>query len=138
MLLRRITQHVRDQNWIAIVLDFVIVVAGVFVGIQVANWKDQGLRNAAVLFYTWPGIEDAIDEGSTSLYRSAFRGILPVEVQDALTQHCGDRLSYSESVGQPLPLLRLRAMNLRTSISNLTDAALGISEGLRPIVEETS
>lgn len=38
MILRRITQHVRDQNWTAIGIDFVIVVVGVFLGIQVSNW----------------------------------------------------------------------------------------------------
>ena len=40
MLLRRITKHVRDQNWFAVVLDFMIVVFGVFIGIQVANWNE--------------------------------------------------------------------------------------------------
>ena len=40
MLLRRITQHVKAQNWTAVALDFVIVVVGVFIGIQVANWND--------------------------------------------------------------------------------------------------
>ena len=40
MLLRRITEHVRDQNWFAVALDFVIVVFGVFIGIQVANWNE--------------------------------------------------------------------------------------------------
>ncbi|WP_412067263.1 hypothetical protein [Rubrivirga sp. IMCC43871] len=39
MILRRITQHVRDQNWTAIAIDFVIVVVGVFVGLQVSNWN---------------------------------------------------------------------------------------------------
>lgn len=39
MLLRRITQHVKAQNWFAVGLDFVIVVVGVFIGIQVANWN---------------------------------------------------------------------------------------------------
>ncbi len=41
MLLRRVTQHVRDQNWFAVGIDFVIVVIGVFIGIQVANWNDS-------------------------------------------------------------------------------------------------
>ncbi len=41
MILRRITQHVREQNWTAIGIDFVIVVIGVFVGIQVSNWNQQ-------------------------------------------------------------------------------------------------
>ena len=40
MILRRITQHVKDQNWFAVGLDFLIVVVGVFIGIQVANWND--------------------------------------------------------------------------------------------------
>ena len=41
MLLRRITQHVKTQNWFAVLLDFFIVVIGVFIGIQVANWNDD-------------------------------------------------------------------------------------------------
>ncbi len=41
MLLRRITQHVKDQNWFAVFVDFLIVVVGVFIGIQVANWNEQ-------------------------------------------------------------------------------------------------
>ena len=33
-------KHVKTQNWFAVVLDFVIVVFGVFIGIQVANWNE--------------------------------------------------------------------------------------------------
>ncbi|MEO1250923.1 MAG: hypothetical protein AAFW81_01095 [Pseudomonadota bacterium] len=40
MLLRRMIEHVKAQNWTAVALDFVIVVVGVFVGIQVSNWND--------------------------------------------------------------------------------------------------
>ncbi len=40
MILRRITEHVKAQNWFAVFLDFIIVVVGVFIGIQVANWND--------------------------------------------------------------------------------------------------
>lgn len=40
MLLRRVIDHVRDQNWFAVALEFVIVVVGVFIGIQVSNWND--------------------------------------------------------------------------------------------------
>ncbi len=39
MILRSITKHVKDQNWFAVFLDFLIVVVGVFVGIQVSNWN---------------------------------------------------------------------------------------------------
>jgi hypothetical protein len=37
MILRRITEHVKAQNWFAVGLDFFIVVVGVFIGIQVSN-----------------------------------------------------------------------------------------------------
>ena len=39
MILRRIAHHVREQNWTAIGIDFVIVVVGVFLGIQLGNWN---------------------------------------------------------------------------------------------------
>jgi hypothetical protein len=40
MLLRRMIDHVKNQNWTAVALDFAIVVMGVFIGIQVANWNE--------------------------------------------------------------------------------------------------
>ena len=44
MLLRSVTRHVRDQNWFAVFLDFLIVVVGVFIGIQVSNWNEDNLQ----------------------------------------------------------------------------------------------
>lgn len=41
MRLRRIAKHLQAQDWTAVALDFAIVVIGVFVGIQVANWNDD-------------------------------------------------------------------------------------------------
>lgn len=40
MFLRRMIEHVRRQHWTAIAIDFVIVVLGVFIGLQVDNWND--------------------------------------------------------------------------------------------------
>lgn len=39
MILRRLTQSLKDQNWTAIVIEFVLLVCGVFLGIQVSNWN---------------------------------------------------------------------------------------------------
>ena len=39
MLLRRITQHVKDQNWFAVGLAFFIVVAGILIAFQISNWN---------------------------------------------------------------------------------------------------
>jgi hypothetical protein len=39
MILRRVAEHAKAQNWFAVALDFLIVVVGVFIGIEVANWN---------------------------------------------------------------------------------------------------
>lgn len=41
MLLRRITKHVKDQNWFAVFLDFVIVVVGILIAFQITNWSND-------------------------------------------------------------------------------------------------
>lgn len=41
MILRRFMQHVREQNWFAVFLEFVIVILGVVVGFQVTAWNAQ-------------------------------------------------------------------------------------------------
>ena len=41
MILRRVVEHAKTQNWLAVTLDFFIVVVGVFVGIEVANWNQS-------------------------------------------------------------------------------------------------
>ena len=51
MILRRVIQHVRKQEWTAIGIDFVIVVVGVFVGIQVANWNEARADDARAQAY---------------------------------------------------------------------------------------
>lgn len=39
MILRRLTKHVKDQNWFAVALDFVIVVVGILIAFQITNWS---------------------------------------------------------------------------------------------------
>ncbi len=50
MILRRVIAHFKKQEWTAIFLDFLIVVLGVFVGLQVSNWNaaraNQGIVDA--------------------------------------------------------------------------------------------
>lgn len=40
LLLRRITEHVKDQNWFAVGLDFFIVVVGILIAFQITNWNE--------------------------------------------------------------------------------------------------
>lgn len=51
MILRRVIQHVRKQEWTAIAIDFVIVFVGVFVGIQVSNWNAARADDARAQAY---------------------------------------------------------------------------------------
>lgn len=51
MLLRRVIEHLRRQEWTAIAIDFVIVVVGVFIGIQVANWNEARIDDARATGY---------------------------------------------------------------------------------------
>ncbi|HKJ75189.1 MAG TPA: hypothetical protein VKA19_13830, partial [Alphaproteobacteria bacterium] len=39
MILSRVIHHVKGQQWTAVFLDFLIVVLGVFLGIQASNWN---------------------------------------------------------------------------------------------------
>ena len=39
MLLRRVIEHVRAQNWTAVGIDFVIVVVGILLAMQISEWN---------------------------------------------------------------------------------------------------
>ena len=41
MILRRLSQSLKEQNWTTILIEFVLLVSGVFLGIQAANWNEQ-------------------------------------------------------------------------------------------------
>lgn len=47
MILRRLSANLRAQNWTAIAIEFLIVVVGVFIGTQVANWNQMRLEKQA-------------------------------------------------------------------------------------------
>ena len=44
MVIRRIREHVSAHNWFAVFIDLVIVIIGVFIGIQVSNWNAARLE----------------------------------------------------------------------------------------------
>ena len=47
MILRRITEHVRAQNWTAIALDFFIVVLGILLAFQITEWSAERQQRIA-------------------------------------------------------------------------------------------
>ncbi len=51
MILRRVIKHVRNQEWTAIFIDFIIVVVGVFAGFQVSEWAVEQSQRASETSY---------------------------------------------------------------------------------------
>lgn len=52
MILRRISEHVKAQDWFAVGVDLVIVVVGVFIGLQVQQWADAQRQDRLERAYT--------------------------------------------------------------------------------------
>jgi hypothetical protein len=77
MLLRRVTQHIRTQNWFAVIVDFVIVVVGVFVGLQVQDWNDarkERLEEQALLNRLYSETQALIESHKEELKALRARG----------------------------------------------------------------
>jgi len=87
VLLRRITKHVKDQNWFAVLIDFIIVVFGVFIGIQVANWNGDRENRALEQEYLnrlHAEIEFTIKTNREGVNRELERVALLQEIGEAL------------------------------------------------------
>lgn len=84
MLLRRINDHVRAQNWTAIAIDFVIVVVGVFIGIQVSNWNEDRQNASRTQNYYSRLIEDLDSERRALLGRLDYMAVTDSYGQSAL------------------------------------------------------
>src|SRR5215213_7018230 len=48
MIIKRMARFVRAQDWNAIAVEFVIVTAGVLMGIEVSNWNNDRVEQARV------------------------------------------------------------------------------------------
>jgi hypothetical protein len=258
MILRRLSQSLKTQNWTAIWIEFLLLIVGVFLGIQVANWNedrstekqakiftdrlrsdlhveawgyefqiqyysevlknaektlailegeenisneqllisayratqynlqtrrrssydemistgkislitDPALREAASIIYTNPVLENFKNEALGSRYREEFRMRVPLKVQSALGENCGDRfvavgnfeqikgsLDYPCVTGLDqqlidkaanilytdnsiIPFLRLRITDVRTILANLTITNIDSRNSLKLVLGE--
>ena len=95
MLLRRITKHVKVQNWFAVFIDFLIVVVGVFIGIQVANWNDsrqqEDLTNHYIQRITDDFEANILDMKQRTVYFSQIRnhGLTALQALDGERESLG-------------------------------------------------
>ncbi|TRX56953.1 DUF6090 family protein [Thalassomonas sp. M1454] len=51
MLLRKITHHLKEQNWFAAWLDLLIVILGILIGLQVNSWNETRKEKALETIY---------------------------------------------------------------------------------------
>jgi hypothetical protein len=76
MIPRRLYEHVKSHNWFAVAIDFVIVVVGVFIGIQVSNWNAERREQQAARAYIERIREDIAGSGLSAQNALEFyRGI---------------------------------------------------------------
>jgi hypothetical protein len=112
MILRRLKTHIEKENWFAVGIDFCIVVIGVFIGIQVANWnaaqnekreaQDYIVRlheDVISLIETRHGLINDRQEGFL-LMNEAAKIIVNGKGDSFTPQHCA-RLVYNTSVSNP-------------------------------------
>ncbi len=52
MILRRVAANFRRQDWTAVAIELVVVVAGVFIGVQASNWNEQRETDQKAAIYT--------------------------------------------------------------------------------------
>jgi hypothetical protein len=72
VLLRRIKHHVVNENWFAVFVDFVIVVVGVYVGIEVSNWNEERQDDARAQYYLERIRADLSDDRTEATRRQLF------------------------------------------------------------------
>ena len=134
MILRRLTKHVRDQNWFAVGLDFVIVVIGVFVGMQVSNWNDAHQTQSERQLVETRLLSDfvlmhedvvraaegheAVLESLHTLRHAIERGEALPEEDSAIKHALGRGFSYQSSIHRSGTFLELLSSGRMDLISN--------------------
>ena len=52
MVFRRFAANLRRQDWTAVIVELVVVVVGVFIGLQASNWNEDRQTNARAAVFT--------------------------------------------------------------------------------------
>lgn len=84
MLLRRFMLHIRSENWFAVFVDFLVVVLGLFIGLQIDTWWEAQQENRREGQYLVELAED-FELNKTSLDKSI--AALETILRDILALH---------------------------------------------------
>lgn len=98
MLLRQVTRHIKNQNWFAVGLDFVIVVVGVGVALMGQQWlSDRQARS---------DYDRAVMDLRTSIYQiysTAKERVSIVDCRQARYREIGDQLMQTDTPWPGMP-----------------------------------
>ncbi len=90
MILRRLSQSLKEQNWTAIWIEFLLLIVGVFLGIQVANWNEERITNKQSEIFTERLREDLRAEAWTYVSLNGYYGNILSNAEKALAALEGD------------------------------------------------
>jgi hypothetical protein len=97
MLLRRLTQHLKDQNWFAVALDFLIVVIGVGFALMAEQWISDGQKRADLIV-----AESNLQDDLFRSYFAAKERIALAECRKSNLRELGERLLEPGETWEPI------------------------------------
>lgn len=83
MIFRRFAGNLRQQDWTAVAVELVVVVAGVFIGLQVSNWNEDRQTNAKAVVFTQGLRADLREEAWAWEYEIAYANDVLVNAKKA-------------------------------------------------------
>ncbi len=91
MILRSLTKHVNDQNWFAVGIEFVILVLGVFIGLQVQDWSTARETQARSEAFSERLLDDFRFEAWVYAYKIAYHKEVLVNAERAANALTGKK-----------------------------------------------
>ena len=117
MILGRLADAIREQNWFTVLVELVLVIVGVFLGIQVSNWNDGRLDRQLEEQLLERLVVDFRDIESDSLLRLS-RFVRQTEELRLLALQLDD-IGENPDLGVVVPLLKAM-MNPRPGAGSAT------------------
>lgn len=98
MILRRLSKSLKEQNWTAIWIEFVLLVVGVFLGIQVSNWNAERETQRQSAIFTARLIADLQVEAWAYVYLIEYNKDVLVNARRALEGLSGEHPMSDEQL----------------------------------------